>query len=491
MSLVALELGPLVGLDGVLDGERVQPEDVGDLGDLVLGRLVQADPDEVAGLAGPGRGARGSRRRPRPGSRRGRARCRRSRAHGSPHYSRRHGNRDPGPTRPDHGQRLRRPRRPARRRAARRDRARPGRARRRAARRRAAGRGGHQPARAVPADGRELIRSRAATGSSRRDRPRASPSATTATGRAGRSRSWPRRSSGRPCRPSRRRRRSRAASRWPAMQARAVAAVRRRDAAVEAEHGAGAVWVAVSHGDIIKSVLADALGMHLDLFQRIHVDPASISIVRYTGTRPYVLATNTHAGDLSWLAPPPAEEGPKRARRRRARRRRSAVARALRPPPRVSGMPRRPRLRPAGALRRRHRRPARTAHVLPPGPRRRAPGQRRPREAAGRRRWPSAIDELLDEVMSSERNEAMIPAVAPLGLDDAEPLEQPIEEEFRAGTMTLSWDPADERVVIEVFPYTEAAIARTRRRSDDGLRGARARRGVPGPAPGRRRRGRS
>ena len=68
------------------------------------------------------------------------------------------------------------------------------------------------------------------------------------------------------------------------------------------------------------------------------------------------------------------------------------------------------------------------------------------------------IDELLDEVMSSERNEAMIPAVAPLGLEDADPLEQPIEEEFRAGTMTLSWDPDDQRVVIEVFPYTEAAV---------------------------------
>jgi uncharacterized repeat protein (TIGR03847 family) len=68
------------------------------------------------------------------------------------------------------------------------------------------------------------------------------------------------------------------------------------------------------------------------------------------------------------------------------------------------------------------------------------------------------IDELLDEVMSSELNEAMIPAVAPLGLDDAEPLEQPIEEEFRAGTMTLSWDPGDERIVIEVFPFSEAAV---------------------------------
>lgn len=68
------------------------------------------------------------------------------------------------------------------------------------------------------------------------------------------------------------------------------------------------------------------------------------------------------------------------------------------------------------------------------------------------------IDELLDEVMSSARNEALIPAVAPLELDDAEPLDQPIEEEFRAGTMTLSWDPGDQRVVIEVFPFTEAAV---------------------------------
>jgi uncharacterized repeat protein (TIGR03847 family) len=68
------------------------------------------------------------------------------------------------------------------------------------------------------------------------------------------------------------------------------------------------------------------------------------------------------------------------------------------------------------------------------------------------------IDELLDEVMSSEVSDAMIPAVAPLGLEDSQPLEQPIEEEFRAGTMTLSWDPTDQRIVIEVFPYTEAAV---------------------------------
>ncbi|GAA3278738.1 histidine phosphatase family protein [Paenarthrobacter aurescens] len=87
-----------------------------------------------------------------------------------------------------------------------------------------------------------------------------------------------------------------------AMQARSVAAIRRHDAAFEAEHGPGAVWVAVSHGDVIKSILADALGMHLDLFQRLNVGPASVSIIRYGPHRPSVYATNTDAGDLGWLS---------------------------------------------------------------------------------------------------------------------------------------------------------------------------------------------
>jgi probable phosphomutase (TIGR03848 family) len=86
----------------------------------------------------------------------------------------------------------------------------------------------------------------------------------------------------------------------PAMMARAAAACRRHDAELADDD----VWLAVSHGDVIKAVLADALGLHLDLFQRIQVDPASISIVRYTSARPYVLALNTHAGDLGWLTPP-------------------------------------------------------------------------------------------------------------------------------------------------------------------------------------------
>ncbi len=89
-----------------------------------------------------------------------------------------------------------------------------------------------------------------------------------------------------------------------AMAARAVEAVRRWDARIEAEHGPDAVWVAVSHGDVIKAVLADALAMHLDAFQRIVVDPASLSVVRYTPLRPFVVASNSTAGDLAHLKPP-------------------------------------------------------------------------------------------------------------------------------------------------------------------------------------------
>ena len=49
----------------------------------------------------------------------------------------------------------------------------------------------------------------------------------------------------------------------------------------------------VSHGDVIKAILADALGMHLDAFQRIAVDPASVSVVHFVGGRPMVECMNT------------------------------------------------------------------------------------------------------------------------------------------------------------------------------------------------------
>lgn len=96
-----------------------------------------------------------------------------------------------------------------------------------------------------------------------------------------------------------------------AMAARVVEAVRRRDARVEEAHGPHAVWCAVTHGDPLKAVLADALGLHLDQFQRLHVDPASVSVVRLTAEGTYVLQSNTHDGDLTWLAPKGRRRAPR------------------------------------------------------------------------------------------------------------------------------------------------------------------------------------
>ena len=59
-------------------------------------------------------------------------------------------------------------------------------------------------------------------------------------------------------------------------------AVRRRDRTV----------LVCSHGDVIKAILADALGLHLDGFQRIVVAPASVSVIRYTPLRPFVERIN-------------------------------------------------------------------------------------------------------------------------------------------------------------------------------------------------------
>lgn len=99
------------------------------------------------------------------------------------------------------------------------------------------------------------------------------------------------------------------------VQARAVAAVRRHDARITAEHGDEAVWLACSHGDVIKSVLADALGTHLDSFQRIVADPCSVSVVRYTQTRPFVVRMNDHGSEYAAIVPvkPKTEEEAKAA----------------------------------------------------------------------------------------------------------------------------------------------------------------------------------
>jgi uncharacterized repeat protein (TIGR03847 family) len=67
------------------------------------------------------------------------------------------------------------------------------------------------------------------------------------------------------------------------------------------------------------------------------------------------------------------------------------------------------------------------------------------------------IDSLLDEILR-RGGETIVPAVAPRTLADNDPLDQPIVEEFRVGTMTLAWDPDDDRVVIELFPLSDENV---------------------------------
>lgn len=90
-----------------------------------------------------------------------------------------------------------------------------------------------------------------------------------------------------------------------AAQHRAVAAVRDWNARVAAEHGPDAAYLVCSHGDIIKAIVADALGLHLDQFQRIEASPASLTVIRYTELRPFVARLNDTGGDVTALLPPP------------------------------------------------------------------------------------------------------------------------------------------------------------------------------------------
>ena len=82
-----------------------------------------------------------------------------------------------------------------------------------------------------------------------------------------------------------------------AAAARGVAAVRERSAALDGDD----VWLAASHGDLIKAIVADALGTPLDLFQRISIDPASITVIRHGGERPTVVRVNDSGTPLAAL----------------------------------------------------------------------------------------------------------------------------------------------------------------------------------------------
>ncbi len=66
------------------------------------------------------------------------------------------------------------------------------------------------------------------------------------------------------------------------------------------------------------------------------------------------------------------------------------------------------------------------------------------------------VNDMLDEVVRRTGGNAAVPAVAPTGTEDTRPLDAPIEEEFRVGTISLAWDGEAERVVIECFEVNEA-----------------------------------
>jgi probable phosphomutase (TIGR03848 family) len=86
------------------------------------------------------------------------------------------------------------------------------------------------------------------------------------------------------------------------MQHRAVSAVREWNDKL----GKDATYLVCSHGDVIKAIVADSLGLHLDQCQRILADPCSLTVIRYTPLRPFLLRMNDVGGGVDDLLPRPA-----------------------------------------------------------------------------------------------------------------------------------------------------------------------------------------
>src|SRR3954470_7061658 len=98
------------------------------------------------------------------------------------------------------------------------------------------------------------------------------------------------------------------------------------------------------------------------------------------------------------------------------------------------------------------------------------------------------VEELLDEVLRVSGGTAAVPAVAPVDAEDNDPLDVPIEEEFRVGAMSLAWDPDAGRVVVECFaegvPVDEDEEDDDEELDDDELEGAALGVSRSGPAAG-------
>lgn len=98
------------------------------------------------------------------------------------------------------------------------------------------------------------------------------------------------------------------------MQGRSVAAIRRWNRRL----GPDSVYVVVTHSYVVKALLADALGMHLDHFHRIEVEPGSVSVIRYLSDRSIVARMNDGGGDLSRFSPARPVRSP-RSRKKRSK----------------------------------------------------------------------------------------------------------------------------------------------------------------------------
>jgi uncharacterized repeat protein (TIGR03847 family) len=81
------------------------------------------------------------------------------------------------------------------------------------------------------------------------------------------------------------------------------------------------------------------------------------------------------------------------------------------------------------------------------------------------------IEQLLDEVLRMTGGATTVPATGPAELDDLAPLDQPVIEEFRVGTMALAWDGESEQVVIEAQAVTEDAEEQASITDDDAEEG--------------------
>ncbi len=237
-----------------------------------------------------------------------------------------------------------------------------------------------------------------------------------------------------------------------AVQARAVAAVREHDRRLADEHGGDVLWIACTHGDVIKSVLADALGTHLDSFQRINADPASVSVIRYTPMRPFVIHVN-HTGaalNSALSSPPPAGAVGRRARYP-AETPWSAV------PPAAAGILETAMAREIHVFRTPDRFVAGTVGQ---------PGNRTfYLQAVHDKRVVSVMLEKQQVAVLAERIAALLleinrrfgtPIPPETGeVEDLSPLITPVDAEFRVGTMGLGWDSEAQTVVVELLAVSE------------------------------------